>query len=321
MRQILRRGTIIVVLGLLVSWFPFYTWGSISGVADPSIADRIRDRLLHVRWPGILQRIGLVYILVALIALRSTLRTQLACAAGILLGYWALLTLVPVPDSGLPGWAVLDQPGATLAAWVDRLLLDWSAWGWGNHSWALTKTWDPEGPLSTVPAIATSLLGVVAGRWIAGARPLSDRIAGLLATGALAAAAGCAWGWFFPINKNLWTSSFVVLTAGLGALTLGVCIWLIDGLGARRWATPLVIFGVNPIVAFVGSDVMARLIYSVVTVPTAAGPVPLETAIYRTAFASWLDPRVASLAFAIGFVLLWLAVLTVLYRRRIFVKV
>jgi len=319
--QILRRGAIIIVLGLLVSWFPFFTWGSMAGVADPSITDRIRDRLLHVRGPGILQRIGLVYIVVALIALRTSVRTQLICAAGILVGYWALLTLVPVPDSGKPGWAVLDQPPATLAAWIDRLMLDWSAWGWGNHSWALTKTWDPEGPLSTVPAIATTLLGAVAGRWIAGPRPLADRLAGLLSAGAIAAAAGCAWGWIFPINKNLWTSSFVLLTAGLGALTLGVCIWLIDGLGTRRWATPLVIFGVNPIVAFVGSDVMARLIYSVVTVPSATGPVPLETVIYRSGFASWLDPRIASLAFAISFVLLWLAVLTVLYKRHIFVKV
>jgi predicted acyltransferase len=144
---------------------------------------------------------------------------------------------------------------------------------------------------------------------------------GLLAVGAIVAAAGCAWGWAFPINKNLWTSSFVLLTTGLAAMTLGVCIWLIDGMGVRRWASPLVIFGVNPIVAFLGSDAMARLIYSVIIVPTAAGRVPLETAIYRSAFAPWLEPRLASLAFAISFVLFWLAVLTLLYKRRIFVKV
>jgi predicted acyltransferase len=320
-RQILRRGTVILVLGLLVSWFPFFTWGSIAGNIDPSLLDRIRDRLLHVRGPGILQRIGLVYIVAGLISLRTTVRTQLLWVVGILFGYWALLTLVPVPGSGQPGWAVLDQPSATLAAWVDRLLLDWSAWGGGSHSWAQTKTWDPEGPLSTLPAIATTLLGVVSGRWIASTRPLADRLAALFAVGAAVAAAGCAWGWIFPINKNLWTSSFVLLTAGMAALTLGVCLWLIDGLGRRRWAMPLVIFGVNPIVAFVGSDVMARLIYSVVTVPSASGPVPLETALYRSAFASWLDPRVASLAFAVSFVLVWLAVLSLLYHRRIFVKV
>lgn len=320
-RQILRRGAIIIALGLLVSWFPGFTWGPVPGITDPSVMDRLRDRLLHVRGPGILQRIGIVYIVAALITVRTTLRAQLAWIAGILLAYWAALTLIPVPGSGLPGWAVLAQPPSTLAAWTDRLLLDWSGAGWGNHIWAQSVTWDPEGPFSTIPAIATSLLGVVAGRWIMSDRSLSDRLVGLFAAGAILAAVGSAWGWFFPINKNLWTSSFVVLTAGLGALTLGVCIWLIDGLGSRRWATPFVIFGVNPIVAFVGSDVMARLIYSVVSVPSATGPVPLEAAIYRSAFASWLEPRLASLAFAICFVLFWLAVLTLLYKRRIFIKV
>ena len=125
----------------------------------------------------------------------------------------------------------------------------------------------------------------------------------------------------FPINKNLWTSSFVVLTAGLAAMTLGVCVWLIDGHGIRRWAAPFVVFGVNPLVAFAGSEAAARLIYSVVTVPTATGPAPLASAVYRSLYAPWLEPRMASLAFAISFVLVWLGVLTVLYRRRIFLKV
>jgi predicted acyltransferase len=321
-RQILRRGLVIVACGLLVSWFPFYTWSAVSGVPDATLWQRILDRPLHVRIPGILQRIGIVYIAAALLTFRTSLRTQLAIIGGLLLAYWAALTVVPVPGSGLPGWAVLDQPSATLAAWLDRLSLDWSARGWGNHLWPGTATWDPEGPLSTVPAIVTAMLGVLAGRWLAGTRSLGDRLSGLLAGGALVAALGCAWGWVFPVNKSLWTSSYVLLTAGLAALTLGVCIWLIDGLGERRWATPFVIFGVNPIVAFVGSDALARLIYSVVSVPTSAGRVPLETAIYRSVYAQpWLDPRAASLAFAVSFVLVWLGVLTLLYKRKIFVKV
>ena len=320
-RQVLRRGAIIIALGLLVSWFPGFTWGHVNGIADPSLLDRIRDRPLYVRWPGILQRIGIVYVVAALIALRTKPRTQMLTIVGILLGYWAVLTLVPVPGSGQPGWAVMDQPPATLAAWIDRLLLDWSGWGWGNHIWAQTLTWDPEGPLSTVPAIATTLLGVVAGRWITTDQSLADRLTGLLAMGAIVAAVGCAWGWIFPINKNLWTSSFVLVTAGLAALTLGVCLWLIDGLGRRRWATPFLVFGMNPILAFVGSEAMARLIYSVVTVPSSTGPVALETAIYRSGFASWLEPHLASLAFAVCFVLFWLAVLTPLYKRRVFIKV
>lgn len=319
-RQILRRGLIIVLLGLLVSWAPFFTWGAIPGTSDPTLWQRIVDRPLHVRFPGILQRIGIAYMVTALLTLRTSVRTQLAIIAGLLLSYWAVLALIPVPGSGLPGHEVLDQPAATLAAWVDRTLLDWSAWGGGNHLWPGSVTWDPEGLLSTLPAIGTTMLGVLAGRWLASPRLLNDRLVALFAAGAITAALGSAWGWVFPINKNLWTSSYVLLTAGLAALSLGACIWLVDGLGARRWIKPFVIFGVNPLVAFVGADVLARLIYSVVTVPTSAGMVPLETAVYRTVYASWLEPRVASLAFAVSFVLLWLGVLTLLYNRRIFVK-
>ncbi len=236
-------------------------------------------------FPGILQRIGVVYCAVALIALRTPLRTQIAMAGGILLSYWAVLTLVPVPGTGVPGWVVFDHPASTLAAWVDRALLDWSAFGWGNHIWAETKTWDPEGPLSTVPAVATAMLGLITGRWLASGRPLAERVAGMLAVGAIVAMAGCIWGWAFPINKNLWTSSFVLLTGGLAAMTLGVCVWLIDGLGIRRWSAPFVIFGVNPLIAFAGSEAAARLIYSVVTVPTAAGRAALAPAVYRSVYA------------------------------------
>jgi predicted acyltransferase len=321
LRQILRRSALIAAIGLLMSWFPFFTWDSIAGVADPSLLQRIADRPLHVRIPGILQRIGVVYGAVALIALRTSVRTQIAIACGILLAYWATLTLVPVPDTGVPGWTVFDHPASTLAAWTDRTLLDWSALGWGNHIWAETKTWDPEGLLSTIPAIATAILGLIGGRWLSGSRPLAERIAGLLAAGAIVAMAGCVWGWAFPINKNLWTSSFVLLTGGLAAMTLGVCMWLIDDLGIRRWAAPFVIFGANPLVAFAGSEAAARLIYSVVTVPSGDGRAPLASAVYRSIYAPWLEPRMASLAFAISFVLVWLGVLTLLYRRRIFLKV
>jgi predicted acyltransferase len=321
LRQIIRRGALIIAIGLAISWFPFFSWGDIPGTTDPGFGVRVADRLLHVRIPGILQRIGVVYLACGLLTWRTSIRTQLLTAATILVGYWILLTVVPVPDSGLAGWMVFDQPAATLPAWVDRALLDWSSFGWGNHIWAQTKTWDPEGMLSTIPAVATSLLGVLAGRWLGSGRPLAERLNGLFAGGTIVAVAGSVWGWAFPINKNLWTSSFVLLTAGLAAITLGVCIWLIDDLKIRRWATPWVIFGANPIVAFVGSDMVARLIYSVIIVPSATGPVPLEAAVYHSLFSSWLEPRLASLAFAVSFTLLWLAVLSVLYKRRIFVKV
>src|SRR5262249_27914434 len=154
----------------------------------------------------------------------------------ILVGYWVVMAMGP-----------LEPPPATIAAAVDRATLDWGAWG--NHIWNQSVTWDPEGLLSTIPAVGTVLLGVLAGRWIGSDRPLSERLNGLFAVGALAMAVGLAWNWVFPINKNLWTSSYVVFTAGMAAVTLAVCIWLIDSENVRWWTPPFLAFGMNPIVA------------------------------------------------------------------------
>lgn len=294
-RQVLRRGGIIILLGLVLAAFPFFP----------------ADRLAHVRIPGVLQRIGAVYLVTGLLVLRTSARAQAVIAAALLLGYWLLLALAPVPGVGP---ATLAPPGATLAAWVDRLLLD-------GHLWAETRTWDPEGPLSTLPAVATCLLGVFAGRWITRPLPLAERLNGLFAAGAFGLAAGSAWNWVFPINKNLWTSSYVVFTAGMACVALATCMWLVEERRSTWWTRPFVVFGVNPIVAFAGSEAMARLIYSVIEVPYRGDSVPLETAVYRAAFASWLPPEAASLAFALAFVGLWYAVLALLYRRGVIVKV
>jgi predicted acyltransferase len=321
-RRILYRGGTIVLIGLLISWVPFYSWGPIAGIPSPTAGQRIADRLLHVRVPGILQRIGIAYAAAALLALRTSVRAQIVAIVAVLLGYWALLTLVPIPGLGLVGPATSAHPAATLPAWLDRTLLDWTAWGGGNHLWAETRTWDPEGLLSTLPAVSTALLGVVTGEWLRAARPRQDRLMGLLVAGTLAITVGLAWGLVFPINKNLWTSSFVVFTAGLACVALAACGWLVDDRArAPRWALPLIIFGVNPIAAFVGAELTARLIYSVIRVPTVAGTVPLEQALYHALYAPALPPRVASLAFALTVVLFWYGVLAVLYRKRIFFKV
>jgi predicted acyltransferase len=293
--QVLRRGVVIVLLGLALSAFPFFPI----------------ERVEELRIPGVLQRIGTVYLVTGLLALWTSLRAQIAIVIGILAGYWLLLGLVPVPGGGGP---VLAPPDATLAAWLDRLLLD-------GHLWAQTRTWDPEGPLSTVPAIATCLLGVLAGQWVTRPIPLAEQLNGLFVAGALGLVAGSAWNWVFPINKNLWTSSYVVFTAGMACEALATCMWLVEARGARRWVRPFLPFGVNPIVAFVGAEAAARLLYSVVRVPYQGGTVPLQAAIFRSLFASWLPPDAASLGFAVAFVLVWYVVLDALYRRSIVIRI
>ena len=317
-RQIVRRGLLIFLAGLLVNGFPFFTWGAVDGIANPSFLERVVDRLYHWRIMGVLQRIGLAYLCAALLCLRTTLKQQVAIVATLLFGYWFAMTLLPVPPNGFLGVDVLHSPSATLAAYFDRLLLDWGRYG--NHLWINSLTWDPEGPFSTIPAVGTAMLGIICGRWISAPRPLSERLAGMFAVGSIAMMAGLMWNWSFPINKSLWTSSYVLFTAGMAAVALSTCMWIIDEQRVTGWTKPFVIYGMNPIVAFVGSGITARLIYSIFKVESNGRPVALQAWIYQTFYASWLAPRNASLLFAITFVLVWFAILWVLYRRRIFIK-
>jgi predicted acyltransferase len=219
------------------------------------------------------------------------------------------------------GLLVLGDGPRTMAAWWDRLLLDWSRFGLGNHLWASSKTWDPEGIFSTIPAVATAMLGNLAGQWLSVRRPLGERLNGMFAVGALGMMAGLMWNWSFPINKSLWTSSYVLFAAGMATLSIATIMWIVDVQHIRGWTKPFVVYGMNPMVAFVGSGVMARCIYSIFTVNYDGKKISLEAGIYRSLFASWLEPVNASLAFAITFVTFWFLILYVLYRKRIFFKV
>jgi predicted acyltransferase len=313
--KILRRGLMIVGVGLLLNAFPFFWWGRIAGNPDPTLWQRIVWRAEHLRFAGVLQRIGIAYMAAALLTLRSTRRQQIAIISAILIGYWIVMTLVPVPGTGTIGAFLLDQPNKTLAAWLDRAILG------TNHIWAQSKTWDPEGPLSTIPAVATAMLGVLAGQWIADKRrSLSERIAGLYAVGCLAMVGGSLWGAVFPINKNLWTSSYVIFTAGFACVVLATCLWLVDVRHIRGWTRALVIYGVNPLIAFVGSGIMARLIDSLLKVDLGGRKISLHQASYQLLLEPYFPDKLASLLWALCFVAFWLAILWALERRNIIVK-
>lgn len=321
-RQIFRRAGLIFLFGLLIAGFPFFTWTDVPGNPDPSFLDRIVDRLHHWRIMGVLQRIALAYLVSALIATRASIRTQIIVTAVLLIGYWLVMTVLPVPGTnGTPGAMLLDRPETTMAAYWDRVLFDWRRFGLGNHLWSGSVTWDPEGFLSTSGAICTALLGNLTGRWIGQPKPLVERVAGMFAVGTLGMMVGSMWHWVFPINKGLWTGSYVLFTAGMACVALATIMWLVDVQNRRRWTKPAVIYGMNPMVAFVGSAVMARLIYSILRVDYNGQSVSLQNWIYQTGFASWLSPMNASLAFAVAFVTFWYAVLAVLYKRKIFYRV
>jgi predicted acyltransferase len=316
MKQILRRGVIIYLLGFAMAMFPFYQWGTIQSLPNATAWDRIVYRIEHVRLLGVLPRIAIVYICAGLLTLKTSLKQQIIIIATLLFGYWFAMTLLPVPGENAIGAQLLHTHDRNLAAYLDRLILT------TNHTWTGSVTFDPDGPFSTLPAIATAMLGVIAGTWIARKdKPLLERISGLFAAGAIGMVVGLMWNWSFPINKNLWTSSYVVFTAGMACVTLATVMWLVDYAGVKWWTKPFVVFGVNPIVAFVGSGVMARLVYTLWHVNYQGKSVAVQDAFYQAVFLPWLPPRVASLAFALTYVLLWYGILLVLYRRKIILKV
>ena len=315
LRQILRRAALIFLFGFLLSGFPFFTWSST--LTDVTFLDRGVDRIEHWRVLGVLQRIGLAYLFGALLTWRTSLKQQFGILALLLFGYWALMTLVPVPDTGIPGRFVLDQPDQLLSAWLDRTILG------TNHLWVGGKTWDPEGLLSTVPAVGTVMLGTFAGRWIARQeRPLPDRLTGLFAVGALTMMLGLVWHWVFPINKSIWTSSYVLFTAGMSAVSLATCMWVIDVMQVRRWTFPFVVYGVNPMLAFLGSGLMARIIASIWTWDSGTGSrISAQGFVFNTLYASWLPPREASFAYALSFVAFWFLILWGAWKRGFVLKV
>jgi predicted acyltransferase len=256
-----------------------------------------------IRIPGVLQRIAVCYLAASLLFLVTGWRGQAAIAVLALLAYWGALTSIPVPGFGVGD---LGKEG-NLAAWIDRTVL-------GAHIWRIGRVYDPEGILSTVPAVATTLIGVLAGTWIRSARSAAATLRGLVAAGAVCLAAGLAWGQVFPINKSLWTSSYTVYTAGAALLALGACYWLIEIRGWRWWTPPFVILGVNALAVYFLSTLLA---IGLARLRVPAGGPPIQATLYGLLFAPWAPAAAASLAWALANALLWLAVMWPLFRRDI----
>jgi predicted acyltransferase len=287
--QVLRRAAVLFGLGLLLSLYPRF---------DFSV----------VRIMGVLQRIALVYLGCSVIYLKTNWRTQLALLVALLLGYATLLQLVPVPDVGPANL----EPATNLGAWLDRSLFTEA------HLWKQSRTWDPEGLLGTLPALGTGLLGVLAAQWLR--RPAATataKVVGLLAAGMLSAVLGLLWNGWFPINKALWTSSYVLFTGGLALVVLAALYWLCDVRGYRRGTAPAVAFGVNAIAVFVGSALLSRTFGLFKLTLPGGGVGGLKEWLYGWYIAPFFsDLRMASLAGAVVCLLIWLVVLSLLYRRQ-----
>jgi predicted acyltransferase len=267
----------------------------------------------HWRFEGVLQRIALCFVAVATLVIFTGPRARWAIFAACLVGYWILLRFVPVPGYGLPGRDVpLLDPDGNLTAWIDRL-------AFSGHLYNGTR--DPEGLLSTIPSFATTLLGVFTAERLRAPDSPRDKLRGLVAAGVACVVAGEAWARVFPINKNLWTSSFVLLTGGLSLLGLAACCYALD---VRQWRgkalrVPLV-FGMNAMAAYILSEGLQAAIDTFGEGPGGVPPV-WQVRVYEAVFAPLAPPPLASLLYALAFLAVCWVAMDVLYRRRIFLKI
>lgn len=295
----LKRALILFGLGLFLNLFP-------KVFIDPI------EALSTVRIPGVLQRIAIVFFVTALIFIKTNQKTQIRLFFGILIAYWALMTLVPVPAIG---YANLEKE-TNLGAWLDRTILTEA------HLWKSAKTWDPEGILSTLPAVATGLFGVLIGSWLRRKdREESVKISWMFSIGILAVILGLIWDLCFPINKALWTSSFVLYAGGLATIGLALCYWLIDVQGYKKGTTPFVVYGVNAITVFFLSGLIPRILSMIMVTMPDGTPVNSRIWMYETFYTPYFTPINASLAGAVTFILIWLLILWIMFKKDIIVKV
>jgi len=295
----LKRALILFGLGLFLSLYP-------------KVFTEPLDALKTVRIPGVLQRIALVFFISAVIFLKNSPRNIFKIGIALLVLYWILMNFVPVPDFGS---ANLEKE-TNLGAWLDRTLLGEA------HLWKLAKTWDPEGILGTIPAISTGLFGVLVGIYLKrkDVEP-ATKIAWLFSVGTASVFVGLTWGLQFPINKSLWTSSYVLYTGGIATMILSLCYWVIDVHKQVYFTKPFIAYGVNAITVFFLSGLIPRTL-NLFTVKNPDGTsITLQVWLFNTYFAPNFSPLNASLAWAILFVSFWFIVLWLMYKKNIIIKV
>ncbi|MBO8150987.1 MAG: DUF5009 domain-containing protein [Candidatus Neomarinimicrobiota bacterium] len=292
--KIIRRTLILFGLGLFLNGFPFFN-------------------LSTIRIPGVLQRIAITYFFASIIYLNFDIKVIYYITFGILAVYWIIMKTIPVPGYG----AGVLEPVGNLCWYIDSHIFR-------GHTWAGAPApgFDPEGLLSTLPAISSVLFGILTGNYIKRKINEYEKVSSLFVWGFFAVIGGYIVSIWFPINKNLWTSSYVLLTTGMALIFLATCYWLIDIKGYKKWSVPFLIYGSNAITVYTLSGIIARMLIFLFKVKLSDGEViTLKAYLFRTLFASWLPPHQASLAYAIVYDLILLGFMTILYKKKIFIKV
>lgn len=291
--KIVRRTLILFGIGVLLSVFPRI-------LIDPNALD-------HFRIPGVLQRIALCYFAVSIITLYLGMAGRIAAGVALVVLYWLGMAFFPVPGYG----AGIYEPEGNLCWWLDNLLLFGFTW---RHVPA--EGFDPEGVWSTLTAIVTTLLGYFAGLWLRSQHEPHRKLVGLFIAGNLAMLLAYCLTPIMPINKQLWTVPYMLLTAGLAVHCLAMFYYFIDIRGYNRGLTPLLIFGSNAIFAYVLSMAGSSVLDSI-----QVGDISLKAWIFQNAFLPWASPINASLAMGLAYTLFCMAVTGILYYKRIFIRI
>lgn len=255
-----------------------------------------------LRIAGVLQRIAIVFLVCSFLYLNFDWKSLAKTGAAILVLYWLIMAFVPVPGLGVPSL----EPGQNIAAWIDSILLPGRKY---------QDTWDPEGLLSTLPSIGTGIAGMLAGILIVSKLQIERKVIWLFSLGFLAFLIGGIWGWLFPINKNLWTSSFVLYTAGAASMTLALLIFFVDMLQINKWVKPGLIFGANAIAVYVLAGLIPDLFHRV-----KISGYSLVGWIMEAQSTVGIPAKLASLIYAICFLGICYLFALLLYRRKIFIK-
>jgi predicted acyltransferase len=255
-----------------------------------------------IRYTGTLHRIAIVFLACGFIFLKTNWKTQAVIAAVILVGYWLALYLIPTPGYG----KVMMERDINIAQWVDQNFMPGRLY---------QKVWDPEGILSTFPSIVTGITGLLAGRLLLKVKSQEYKVIWLFLAGFIATILGVVWNWVFPLNENLWTSSFVLFTSGLASMTLAASIFLVDILNYRKAAQFGVIYGMNAIAIYVLADIFALFFYII-----KFGGSSLNEHFFNIFTAAGLAPKFVSMVYALIYVGILFIPAWLLYRKKIFVK-
>ncbi|MBX3256485.1 MAG: DUF1624 domain-containing protein [Chitinophagaceae bacterium] len=282
-KKIVTRSLKIFAVGMFLNLMPDFDFG-------------------NVRWTGTLHRIAFVFLFCAIIFLNTNWRRQAWIAAVLLVGYWLLLTLAPTPGVG----KVMLEPGVNIVAWFDSKFLPGKMW---------QGTWDPESILSTIPSVVSGITGMLAGRLMISSYTPYEKVSYLMTAGVFSSVIGYFWGLTFPVNENLWTSSFVLVTSGFACLLLGAMYLLVDIKGYTKWTRVGIIFGANAITAYVMADILALFFYR-----AWFGEVPLNEKVVTALINGGVQPELASLLYALFFVAVNFIPVYILYRKKIYIK-